>query len=167
MHIDNRYGFSISIGNTTQYESSYLAICTGGYTMKQSTACHWNRPWTVSQSRYTQQQSKNGQTPSIIGICLYCVLDRPVFGRCQTLLHPEQIFGYQIWFCNRLNNRDLNLLGPPVAIPRALQGQPSLASPSGNPSLQHVSGTVSVLSSNQNEAYIGCRLKSETPILHN
>ena len=33
--------------------------------------------------------SQNGQTPSIIGICLYCVLDRPVFERCQTLLHPE------------------------------------------------------------------------------
>ena len=26
---------------------------------------------------------------SIIGICSYCVLDRPVFERCQTLLHPE------------------------------------------------------------------------------
>ena len=25
----------------------------------------------------------------IIGICSYCVLDRPVFERCQTLLHPE------------------------------------------------------------------------------
>ena len=33
--------------------------------------------------------SQNGQTPSIIGICSYCVLDRPVFERCQTLLHPE------------------------------------------------------------------------------
>ena len=32
--------------------------------------------------------SQNGQTPSIIGICSYCVLDRPVFERCQTLLHP-------------------------------------------------------------------------------
>ena len=30
------------------------------------------------------------KTPSIIGICSYCVLDRPVFERCQTLLHPEQ-----------------------------------------------------------------------------
>ena len=26
---------------------------------------------------------------SIIGICSYCVLDRPVFEWCQTLLHPE------------------------------------------------------------------------------
>ena len=33
--------------------------------------------------------SQNGQTPSIIGICSYCVLDRPVFERCQTLVHPE------------------------------------------------------------------------------
>ena len=33
--------------------------------------------------------SQNGQTPSIIGICSYCVLDRPVFERCQTLLHTE------------------------------------------------------------------------------
>ena len=33
------------------------------------------------------QQKKN--TPSIIGICSYCILDRPVFERCQTLLHPE------------------------------------------------------------------------------
>ena len=33
--------------------------------------------------------SQNGQTPSIIGICSYCVLDRPVFERCQTLFHPE------------------------------------------------------------------------------
>ena len=33
--------------------------------------------------------SQNGQTPSIIGICSCCVPDRPVFERCQTLLHPE------------------------------------------------------------------------------
>ena len=33
--------------------------------------------------------SQNGQTPSIIGICSYCAVDRPVFERCQTLLHPE------------------------------------------------------------------------------
>ena len=33
--------------------------------------------------------SQNGQTPSIIGICSYCVLDRPVYERCQTLLHPK------------------------------------------------------------------------------
>ena len=34
---------------------------------------------------------QNGQTPIIIGICSYCVLDRPLFERCQTLLHPELI----------------------------------------------------------------------------
>ena len=33
--------------------------------------------------------SQNGQTPSITGIRSYCVLDRPVFEWCQTLLHPE------------------------------------------------------------------------------
>ena len=33
--------------------------------------------------------SQNGQTPRIIGICSYCVLDKPVFEQCQTLLHPE------------------------------------------------------------------------------
>ena len=33
--------------------------------------------------------SQIGQAPSIIGICSYCVLDRPVFEQCQTLLHPE------------------------------------------------------------------------------
>ena len=33
--------------------------------------------------------SQNGHNPSIIGICSYCVLDMPVFERCQTLLHPE------------------------------------------------------------------------------
>ena len=32
---------------------------------------------------------QNGQTPSIIGICSYYVLDKPVFERCLTLLHPE------------------------------------------------------------------------------
>ena len=32
---------------------------------------------------------QNGQTPSIIEICSYCELDRPVFEQCQTLLHPE------------------------------------------------------------------------------
>ena len=42
--------------------------------------CYWPKKKGVSQ---------NGQTPSIIGICSYCVLDRPVFERCQTLLHPE------------------------------------------------------------------------------
>ena len=34
--------------------------------------------------------SQNGQTPSIIGICSYCVfINRQVFEKCQTLLHPE------------------------------------------------------------------------------
>ena len=33
--------------------------------------------------------SQNGLTPNIIGICSYCVLDRPVFEWNQVLLHPE------------------------------------------------------------------------------
>ena len=45
--------------------------------------CYWPKKKGVSQN------GKNGQTQSIIGICLYCVLDRPVFERCQTLLYPE------------------------------------------------------------------------------
>ena len=45
--------------------------------------------------RHHNGVSQNGQTPSIIGICSYCVLDRPVFERCQTLLHPE----LTPWWC--------------------------------------------------------------------
>ena len=33
--------------------------------------------------------SQNGQTPNLIGICIYCVQDRPVFEWNQVLLHPE------------------------------------------------------------------------------
>ena len=33
--------------------------------------------------------SWNGQTSNIIGICSYCVLDKPVFEWNQVLLHPE------------------------------------------------------------------------------
>ena len=33
--------------------------------------------------------SQNGQNPNMIGICSYCVLDRPVFEWDQVLLHPE------------------------------------------------------------------------------
>ena len=32
--------------------------------------------------------NQNGQTPNIIGICSYCVPDRPVFEWNQVLLHP-------------------------------------------------------------------------------
>ena len=34
-------------------------------------------------------QSRSVLSPNPIGICSYFVLDRPVFERCQTLLHPE------------------------------------------------------------------------------
>ena len=48
---------------------------------------------TISRQNVIDQKKKgvsqNGQTPSIIGICSYCVVDRPVFERCQTLLHLE------------------------------------------------------------------------------
>ena len=37
----------------------------------------------------TEGVSQNGQTPNIIGICSYRVLDRPVFEWKQVLLHPE------------------------------------------------------------------------------
>ena len=33
-----------------------FSICIAGETVKRSTYCHWNRPWTVSQSKYTQHQ---------------------------------------------------------------------------------------------------------------
>ena len=47
--------------------------------------------WQNVIDRNKKGVSQNSQTPSIIGICSYCVLDRPVFERCQTLLHPELI----------------------------------------------------------------------------
>ena len=39
--------------------------------------------------RKKKRVSQNGQTPNIIGICWYCVLDRTVFDWNQVLLHPE------------------------------------------------------------------------------
>ena len=44
---------------------------------------------------------QNGQTPSIIGICSYCELDRPVFEQCQTLLHPELTHEIYQWVSAR------------------------------------------------------------------
>ena len=41
--------------------------------------CYWPK----------REVSQNGQTPIIIGICSYCVLDRPVFEWNQVLHHPE------------------------------------------------------------------------------
>ena len=32
-----------------------FSICTAGETVKQSTYSHWNRPWTVSQSKYIRR----------------------------------------------------------------------------------------------------------------
>ena len=48
-----------------------------------------HKPAKMLLTEKRREVSHNGQTPSIIGICSYCVLDRPVFERCQTLLHPE------------------------------------------------------------------------------
>ena len=48
-----------------------------------------HKPAKILLAEKRRESAKNGQTPSIIGICSYYVLDRPVFERCQTLLHPE------------------------------------------------------------------------------
>ena len=34
----------------------WFSICTAEDIVKQSTYSHWNRPWTVSQSKYIQRQ---------------------------------------------------------------------------------------------------------------
>ena len=48
-----------------------------------------HKPAKMLLTKKRRKLAKNGQTPSTIGICSYCVLDRPVFERCQTLLHQE------------------------------------------------------------------------------
>ena len=42
--------------------------------------------------------SQNGQTPNIIGICSYCVLDRPVLEWNQVLLHLELTLWWSFLF---------------------------------------------------------------------
>ena len=54
----------------------------------RATNMSWRTCVVVKQIQ-SNQVSQNSQNPSIIGICSYYVLDRPVFERCQTLLHPE------------------------------------------------------------------------------
>ena len=45
--------------------------------------------YTCHKCSEPKEASQNGLTPNTIGICSYCVLDRPVFEWSQTLLHWE------------------------------------------------------------------------------
>ena len=56
--------------------------------------------------------SQNGQTPKIIGICSYCVLDRPVFEWNQVLLHPELTPWWSFLFADGAHHK--NLTAPPT-----------------------------------------------------
>ena len=56
--------------------------------------------------------SQNGQTASIFGICSFCVLDRPVFDRCQTLLHPELTPWWSFLLADGAHHK--NLTAPPT-----------------------------------------------------
>ena len=48
-----------------------------------------HKPAKMLLTEKRRESAKMAKPPSIIGVCSYCVLDRPVFERCQTLLHPE------------------------------------------------------------------------------
>ena len=57
---------------------------------------HWSGGYynlTLNRQNFIDRKNKgvsqNGQTRNIIGMCLYCVLDRPVLEQNQTLHHPE------------------------------------------------------------------------------
>ena len=49
--------------------------------------------------------SQNGQTPNIIGICSYCVLDRPVFEWNQVLLHPKLTPWWSFFFADGAHHK--------------------------------------------------------------
>ena len=49
--------------------------------------------------------SQNGEIPNIIGICSYCVLDRPVFDWNQVLLHPELTPWWSFLFANGAHHK--------------------------------------------------------------
>ena len=73
-----------------------LDLCSGNHVVYRQTDGRTDKvnpvyppPTSLGGGIKKKGVSQNGQTPSIIGICSYCVLDRPVFERCQTLLHPE------------------------------------------------------------------------------
>ena len=61
--------------------------------------------------------SQNGQTPNIIGICLYCVLDRPVFELNQILLHPELTLWWSSLLPLLMVPTTRNLAAPPTPYP--------------------------------------------------
>ena len=52
--------------------------------------------------------NQNGQTPNIIGICPYCVQDRPVFEWNQVLLHPELTLWWSFLFANGAHHKKLH-----------------------------------------------------------
>ena len=58
--------------------------------------------------------SQNGQTLSISGTCSYCVLDRPAFERCQTLLHPELTPWWSFLFSRWCPPQETSQPHPPI-----------------------------------------------------
>ena len=56
---------------------------------------------------------QNGQTPSIIEICSYCELDRPVFEQCLTLLHPELTPWWSFLLAACYNEKQPDIPSPP------------------------------------------------------
>ena len=65
--------------------------------------------------------SQNGQTPSIIGICSYCVLDRPVFEPCQTLLHPELTPWWSLILADGVHHKKPHSPTHPLSITKFIQ----------------------------------------------
>ena len=57
----------------------------------------------TEKRRESAKMAKLG--PSTIGICSYYVLDRPVFERCQTLLHPELTLWWSFLFADGAHHK--------------------------------------------------------------
>ena len=57
-----------------------------------------HKPAKMLLTKKKKGVSQNGQTPTIIGICSYCVLDRAVFELNQVLLHPELTLWWFFFF---------------------------------------------------------------------
>ena len=72
--------------------------------------CYWPKSKRVSQ---------NGQTPNIIGICSYCVLDRPVFEWSQILLHPELTLWWSFLFADGAHHKKPHSLAHPTVCPKS------------------------------------------------
>ena len=51
---------------------------------------------------------QNGQTKNIIGICSYCILDRPVFEWNQVLLHKELTLWWSFLFVDGAHHKKLH-----------------------------------------------------------